>query len=157
MNPFAVKNKRSSYQICDQKIHGLSVLDYSFLALASYMVTKTQDSKSAEDLVKYLFPFEEGEVYLTHRIPFHPGVSRMNWVEVYFKKYNTTYISIKGTDPAQILDYLEDIRLWTEPVAIALLGMVFPTVKIWPKETTDIIIKGIHDFLDQLGISDDGW
>jgi lipase ATG15 len=66
-------------------------------------------------------------------------------------------LALRGTDPFRISDYVEDIRMWTEPVALSILSTVFPTVRAWPRKTVEMIILGIHDFLFSLGLPSDTW
>jgi hypothetical protein len=74
--------------------------------------------------------------------------------QVYFPSLSQTVISIKGTDPLRFVDYLEDLRMWAEPVTLSLVGMVFPTVRIWPKGTKEMVIWSINEVLSQLGLDD---
>eukprot|EP00663_Eupelagonemidae_sp_cell21sb_P011367 gene11367-biopygen1431 len=47
--------------------------------------------------------------------------------------------------------------MWTEPVALGILSTLFPTVRAWPRGTTEMVIAGIHALLDGVGLSDNDW
>uniref|UniRef100_A0A7S2JYL0 Fungal lipase-type domain-containing protein n=1 Tax=Zooxanthella nutricula TaxID=1333877 RepID=A0A7S2JYL0_9DINO len=68
-----------------------------------------------------------------------------------------TVVAVSGTDPTRIMDYAENLRMWTEPVSLQLLSTVFPTVRIWPRDTTAMVIGGIHRILKGLAVQDDQW
>jgi hypothetical protein len=63
-----------------------------------------------------------------------------------------TLVIVRGTEFWQVSDYLEDIRMWTEPVAQSLLGIVFPTIRLWPPRTAAMVTDTIHAILEGLGV-----
>merc|ERR1712176_1558497 len=68
-----------------------------------------------------------------------------------------TVVAVSGTDPTRIMDYAENLRMWTEPVALQILSTVFPTVRIWPRDITAMVIGGIHSILKSMDVQDDQW
>jgi len=70
---------------------------------------------------------------------------------------DVTVVAVSGTDPMKLLDYAEDLRMWTEPVCLQMLSTIFPTVRIWPRDTTALVIATIHGILKRLAIEDDQW
>jgi len=143
------------YAVCEQRWNGLSVVDYALLSLLSYF--EPSDPRLPE-LMGEFFP-EWATPRLHWRLVNSSSTrsGRISWTEVELVEENTTVIAVRGTDPVKMRDFLEDIRLWTEPVAMAILGTVFPTVRIWPRETAEMVIIGMHDTMELFGLPDDAW
>lgn len=142
---------QGKYAICGQFFHGLSVLDYSLVALSAYWEPSSPDFPL---MLQELFPpWSEHPVTLKTVNHSRHGIMANNrrglyWVEFEVAELNTTLIGVRGTDPTKIADYIEDIRLWTEPVAIQLLSFALPTVRLWPQGTIEGVIQGGHALLD---------
>eukprot|EP00438_Fugacium_kawagutii_P012293 Skav221924 [mRNA] locus=scaffold195:102861:114197:+ [translate_table: standard] len=66
-------------------------------------------------------------------------------------------VSVSGTDISRIADYAENLRMWTEPVALQILQTMFPTIRIWPRDSSSMVIRTIHDILSGLGLEDNQW
>lgn len=154
-----------SYSVCSHKWYGLNVLDYALLSLASYF---DHGDPSLPQLLEGIFPNWTGLQWrLRNRtsscssLGQGPSVSRLSWLEVEVQQPDAEkpllIIALRGTDPVRISDYIEDIRMWTEPVALSILSTVFPTVRVWPRRTVEMVITGIHDFLGSLGMPNDSW
>jgi lipase ATG15 len=154
-----------SYSVCDHSWHGLSVLDYALLSLASYF---NLADPNLPELLDGIFPKHTGLTWKLRKdrqeacLAAGTGaINRLFWMEV--EVYDPTkdkpllVIALRGTDPVRISDYIEDIRMWTEPVALSILSTVFPTVRAWPRRTVEMVITGIHDFLASLGMPDEKW
>ena len=74
---------------------------------------------------------------------------KIRYAELFFKDLNQTVISIQGTDFGRILDIFENLRLWTEPVVLSLMGLIFPSIRFWPQGTTAMMLRGfssVHHF-----------
>ena len=73
---------------------------------------------------------------------------------------NLSVVAIRGTDVGRISDVIEDFKvllsravwfvtgvcvaamqLYTEPLVIKLLSLFFPTIRIWPDQTTAVVIE----------------
>jgi len=156
-----------SYAACNHMWHGLSVLDFSLLSLASYF---DESDQSLPLLLADIFPSHTGLTWRLRNVttpqatPTEDGIRRghrLSWIEVEIQEPNMDkpllVIAIRGTDPMKMSDMLEDIRMWTEPVAMSILSTVFPTVRAWPRRTAEMVINGIHDFMDALGTPDNSW
>jgi len=159
------KQSGVSYSVCSHKWYGLSVLDYALLSLASYF---DHGDPSLPQLLEGIFPNWTGLQWrLRNRtsscssLGQGPSVSRLSWLEVEVQQPGAEkpllIIALRGTDPVRVSDYIEDIRMWTEPVALSILSTVFPTVRVWPRRTVEMVITGIHDFLGSLGMPNDSW
>jgi hypothetical protein len=48
----------------------------------------------------------------------------------------------------------ENLNLWTEPTAIAILSIFFPTIRIWPRGTREAVIFAMRDLRVMLGLRD---
>lgn len=139
-----------SYAACDQLFNGLGVFDYALLSLASYF---DPTDATLPLLLKEFFPppvrFRLRDNLTTTwasdgMSKGMKGSSRLSWIEVEFSAgvgpHATAVkpmlvVAIRGTDPIRVSDYVEDIRMWTEPVAISILSTLFPTVRVWPYGT----------------------
>merc|ERR1719277_710410 len=55
------------------------------------------------------------------------------------------------------MDYAEDLRMWTDPVLIQILSTVFPTVRMWPRDTAALFIEAAHKVLKNFDLQDDQW
>jgi len=155
-----------SYAVCAHLWHGLSVLDYALLSLAAYF---DPADPGLQGLLAEIFPSGVGLSWrLRSAMSSRPGPpsgsstgSRLSWLDVEVKapgmQQPILVISLRGTDPVRVHDYVEDIRMWTEPVALSMLSTVFPTIRAWPRHTVEMVVVGIHDFLGALGMPDDSW
>lgn len=153
-----------SYASCSHEWHGLGVLDYALLSLASYF---DPSGASLSPLLGAIFPPGSGITWRLRNVsgraqPRRKGAaSRLSWIEVEVQEPDMErpilVVAIRGTDPVRVSDYLEDIRMWTEPVAMSILATAFPTVRAWPRRTAEMVIQGIHDLLDAIGVPDDRW
>ncbi|CAJ1434158.1 unnamed protein product, partial [Effrenium voratum] len=66
-------------------------------------------------------------------------------------------VSVSGTDISRIADYTENLRMWTEPVCLQILQTIFPTIRIWPRDSASMVIRTIHGILGGLGLEDNQW
>lgn len=140
------------YGSCGHHWHGFSMTDYAMFSLVSYMNPSTSDVPA---LLRRLMPHKDIVVKKT------PSRTR-KWLECEVTDCQdtcnkVTVIAISGTDPTMIFDYAENLRMWTEPVLLQILGAVFPTVRLWPRDTTAMVIAEIHELLRKLAIPDDEW
>lgn len=49
------------------------------------------------------------------------------FIELLDKKKDVTIIAVRGTDVTRLHDFLEDFKLYTEPIVFTILSYVFPT------------------------------
>jgi len=158
---FAVANPGDAphYAVCGHKWHGLQLVDYAMTSLLAYMEGEKRDS--LHRLLKLLFPHLEVTIQRTSS----SNRRGRRWLDLTFKSCppsvgtcrEVTVIAVSGTDPTRIMDYAENLRMWTEPVCLQILSTVFPTVRIWPRDTTAMVIGGIHGILKRMDVQDDQW
>mmetsp|Transcript_96664 Transcript_96664/g.277595 ORF Transcript_96664/g.277595 Transcript_96664/m.277595 type:complete len:610 (+) Transcript_96664:1-1830(+) len=149
------------YAICGHTWHGLQLVDYAMMSLVTYM--EPEEKNALPTLVDMLFPHKKVRI-----IPHDSQSKKRRWLEFEVETCDgagpnssscrsLTVVAVSGTDPTRIVDYAENLRMWTEPVALQILSAVFPTVRIWPRETTSMVIGGIHRILKSMDVSDDQW
>jgi hypothetical protein len=151
----------SQYAVCDYRYHGLDVVDFTMISLATYM--RPVEQTDVPGLLRAMLPHRN----LTVR---KHSSSFRNWVEVEIESCTgpngngrpshcrpISVVAVSGTDPSKIQDILECIRMWTEPVALELLAMAWPTARMWPRESTAMVIGSIFKFLKLLEMQDDQW
>jgi len=143
------------YAVCNQTFHGLSLLDYALLSLASYF--EPDDPQLPVLLNEFFPPWADPPLKWRMHGSTQSMPARIKWTEVELPELGMVVISVRGTDPAQLGNFLEDIRLWTEPVALGILATVFPTIRVWPRDTVEMVILGVHDLLELFGLPDDMW
>ena len=134
------------YGICNNKLWGLEVVDYGLFSMLSY----AGNSETIRKAVSHLFPDPK---YTVEVIKAKEN-NQQFWTE--FNVNNqTTVIAVRGSEYWRISDYLEDLRMWTEPVAKSLLTLVFPTVRAWSPKTTAMVFDAYQEFLAFIGLPDD--
>mmetsp|Transcript_17962 Transcript_17962/g.50898 ORF Transcript_17962/g.50898 Transcript_17962/m.50898 type:complete len:648 (+) Transcript_17962:3-1946(+) len=149
-----------SYAVCDHQWHGLNILDYALLSLASYFDVT---DPGLQHFLDGAFPAGSGLQWHRNHTSSKAAekMRRISWIEVEFEGHGVEkpvlVIAVRGTDPIRVSDLIEDIRMWTEPIAFSILSTLFPTVRMWPRRTVEMIIVGIHDFLSALGMPSDDW
>jgi lipase ATG15 len=74
------------------------------------------------------------------------------YIEVHSKKLNLTVIAVRGTDLGRLLDFLEDVRLYSEPMIFHLLSVLFPTIRVWTSDTTSRVIEWMFQFNSFIGL-----
>lgn len=73
------------------------------------------------------------------------------------RESNTSIISVRGTDIGRFSDFIEDVKMYSEPVVFAILSTIFPTVRIWPDVTTSTMIEIYHELLQIFGLGNNRW
>jgi lipase ATG15 len=133
------------YGICGKEFWGLNVIDYGLFSMVSYV----GDSKITEQTVKQLFP-KNWNISVLDK----DGTKDKFWTEFNVNNH-TTVIAVRGSEFWRVSDYLEDLRMWTEPVAKSMLTLAFPTVRAWSPKTTAMVFDAYQEFLAFIGIPDD--
>jgi len=64
----------------------------------------------------------------------------------------TTIVAIRGTDVGRLHDFMEDFKLYGEPVIFMLLSILFPTVRLWSQATMSMVIQGLYEFNSFFGL-----
>jgi len=149
------------YAICGQTWYGLSLVDYALLSFVTYLNPSKNDIPA---LLGNLFP----HIHITLR-EVRAGLAR-KWLEFELETCSrtpailnapqcrtVTVVGISGTDVTHVADYTENLRMWTEPVTLMMLSTLFPTIRVWPRDTSAMVIGSIHRVLSSLGVQDDSW
>lgn len=163
------------YAICGHTYHGLSLVEYSFLALAAY-ITPTPETDmqgllravlDKDVVVRSPGKSAHGRRWLELEVPTcaHSDSGRFlsskpRMTSGFGSRTDcrvVTVFSVSGTDPTRVADLAENLRMWTEPVAMQILSTIFPTVRIWPRPTTAFLIALIHKLLRSLALDDNQW
>lgn len=158
------RNNTGHYAVCGHTWHGLQLVDYALLSELAYI---TPSEKNAlPKLLQKLFPHLEVSIRPL------PPVQNRRWLEFEVKRCEggglwngwqgsgcrqLSVVSVSGTDISRIADYAENLRMWTEPVALQILQTMFPTIRIWPRDSASMVIRTIHDILNGLGLEDNQW
>eukprot|EP00802_Teleaulax_amphioxeia_P012014 Tamp_12052.p1 GENE.Tamp_12052~~Tamp_12052.p1 ORF type:complete len:389 (-),score=62.06 Tamp_12052:264-1430(-) len=88
------------------------------------------------------------------RAPLAGEEENVFWTEFEFPDRNVTVVSLRGTQFWRVSDWLEDVRMWTEPVVFSILSVVFPTIRAWSPHTTAMVLDTFHALLDSMGLPD---
>ena len=133
------------YGICSNNFWGLNVVDFGLFSMLAY----AGNAESTQKAVSIIFP--DSVVEVVNEADFSKDKF---WTE--FNVNNiTTVIAIRGSEYWRASDYLEDLRIWTEPVAKSLLTLVFPSVRAWSPKTTAMVFDAYQEFLAFIGLPDD--
>lgn len=132
------------YGICGKDFWGLDVVDYGLFSMVSYV----GDTESMKRTVTSVFP-PDWSIKIVNET-----LSEIFWTEFNVNN-STTVIAVRGSEFWRVSDYLEDLRMWTEPVAKSLLTLIFPTVRAWSPKTTAMVFDAYQEFLSFIGIPDD--
>jgi len=143
-----------TYAVCGQKWGGLGVLDYSLLSLAAYW---DADSAQLPEVLSHLFPSEMGLAAVVVNGSHSVAGATMPWIEVELPQLGTRVVAVRGTDPTKVADVVEDIMMWTEPVVLQMLSLVFPTIHAWTGSVTDNWVSTTHGFLEALDLRAGPW
>lgn len=145
------------YAICGHTWHGLKLVEYATLASLAYQ------ENDLPQLLEELFPGRQVRI-----VP-HGGGGHRPWLELEIKTCHSkhrddnssvyceevTVFAVSGTDIGKAVDYAEDLRMWMDSGSVLVLSWVFPTVRMWPLDTTAMVISGIHEVLKSLDLPDD--
>eukprot|EP00392_Amoebophrya_sp_AT5.2_P009437 g9465.t1 len=146
------------YAACGQQYHGLHLLDWALVAESVYFDTPEE----RQTFLDVAFPahwYQGKRVNLKPEVRHNAFSSKGSaaFAEIHFPEHNMTVVAIKGTDPMKLLDFLEDLRMWRDAVVVSLLANLFPTIRVWPKATTEMVIRAQHEFLENLGLVESHW
>jgi hypothetical protein len=74
------------------------------------------------------------------------------YLEAYSNQLGVTVIAVRGTDVGRLHDFLEDVKLFAEPVLLSLLSCVFPLMRLWSDTTTSTVIEILHESNNFFGL-----
>ncbi|CAE8659732.1 unnamed protein product [Polarella glacialis] len=139
--------EQPSYMICGQTWHGLHLIDYALLSELPYLPNLA--GQDFPQLLKMLLP------HLPLKVTNYSSGGRP-WVELELSSKNgrpaVSIVVVSGTLVDRWRDILEDIRMWTEPVMIQIIGTFCPLTRMWPRETTALVIGSWHRIMLGLGV-----
>ena len=136
-------NRANEYPLCHVDIEGLRPLDYSMLAALAYF----EDNPAyVQRVLPRLFPAANASLRknTTHQCTATSVVQEFSdFFIVDFPEKKLSVITVKGTDPARIMDVLTDVRLWAEAALLQLASFFVPTVRLWPHDLTSNVVKPV--------------
>nr|CCA13930.1 transmembrane protein putative [Albugo laibachii Nc14] len=149
-----MQQEHPKYASCTNLWHGLSLVDFALLSQAAYLDPSSDDVAT---FVSKLFD-QDTEIVEVRLPPQNTKTgSRLDFYEVYMPKYNTSVISVKGTDIWRFTDFVEDLKMFFEPVIFNILSTIFPTIRIWPDVTFSTLIELYHELISLFGLEHDFW
>jgi lipase ATG15 len=143
----------TTYASCSNTWHGLSMIDYGFLAEAAYF------DPSSDAIEKFLTRIFTNDSQIQIRLPPENTKtgSKLDFYEVFFPNLNTSVLSVKGTDIWRFTDFVEDVKMFLEPVIFTILSGIFPTIRIWPDVTFSTLIELYSEIVALFGLEHEFW
>lgn len=144
------------YMVCGQTWHDLQLLDYALLSELAYI--KPTAANDVPGLLRALMPHRNISIVGTHGT----GIGQRPWMEFdltgdEFGSKPVTIVAVSGTNVDRVVDHLENIRMWTEPVVLTIINTLLPLTRSWPRETTALVIGSQHRMMAALGVRDHQW
>uniref|UniRef100_K3WLR8 Fungal lipase-type domain-containing protein n=1 Tax=Globisporangium ultimum (strain ATCC 200006 / CBS 805.95 / DAOM BR144) TaxID=431595 RepID=K3WLR8_GLOUD len=142
------------YASCSNRFNGLSLVDLGLLAEAAYFNPLSNDTDQfVATMFAESFP---GVVVRLPELNTKTG-SKLDFFETYFPSLNTSVISVRGTDIWRFTDFIEDVKMFFEPVVFAILSAIFPTIRIWPDVTFSTLIELYSELIALCGLQHESW
>ena len=160
------------YALCGARLWGLTTIDFGLLSLLAYFDIELNTHEALNTALAALFPAkscdterrrdewtpgcrpEAPPVVVPHEAMADEALSSVFWTEVHFPEKGVTVIAVRGTEFWRVSDWLEDVRMWTEPVVFSLLSHVFPTIYAWSPQAHAMVTDTYHSLLQSLGLPD---
>lgn len=142
------------YATCTNRWRGLSVIDLAAFAEAAYFDPASNDTAK---FLETMFGTTLGpiDVHLPE-LNTKTG-SKLDFFEAYIPALNTSVISVRGTDIWRFTDFIEDVKMFFEPVVFAVLSAIFPTIRIWPDITFSTLIELYSEITSLFGLQHQSW
>ncbi|RLN48113.1 hypothetical protein BBJ28_00023790 [Nothophytophthora sp. Chile5] len=142
------------YASCSNRWNGLSLIDLAFFAEAAYFDPLSNDTAQ---FISTIFDNELGDVHIhLPKLNTKTG-SKLDFFEAYIPMLNTSVISVRGTDIWRFTDFIEDVKMFFEPVVFAVLSSIFPTIRIWPDVTFSTLIELYSELIGLFGLQHESW
>ena len=145
--------KKPHYAACSWEWHGLSLFDFALFSEVAYF--DERQGNQVQELVSTLLPDSEFKVQLEGRRKdlslISPG-GRPMYLELTSEKLGVTILAIRGTDVGRLHDFMEDIKMFAEPVLFTMLSGIFPTIRLWSQDTTSRVIEWMFNFNSFFGL-----
>jgi len=142
--------------VCGHTWHGLQLLDYALLSELPYI--KPTAANDVPGLLRSLMPHHNISVVGTNGT----GIGQRPWMEFELTgdevgSKPVSIVAVSGTNVDRVVDYLENIRMWTEPLVLMIINTLLPLTRTWPRETTALVIGSQHRMMAALGVRDHQW
>ena len=141
------------YAVCPLRWHGLSSVDYSILSALSYLDwTKKKQLQMIKDVLKSVFPsslygdvsiIEDFHPNLPYRVPRNDGDPIdifTNFITFRFPKLKLDVIAVQGTNPANPMEVIADLRMWFESSSLTAASIFLPTINMMSLELTSRLV-----------------
>ncbi|GMF42416.1 unnamed protein product [Phytophthora fragariaefolia] len=142
------------YASCSNRWNGLSLIDLAFFAEAAYFDPLSNDTA---EFISTIFDNELGDVHVHLPALNTKTGSKLDFFEAYLPKLNTSVISVRGTDIWRFTDFVEDVKMFFEPVVFSVLSSIFPTIRIWPDVTFSTLIELYSEMIGLFGLQHESW
>ncbi|CAH0487235.1 unnamed protein product [Peronospora farinosa] len=142
------------YASCSNRWNGLSLIDLAFFAEAAYFDPLSNDTA---EFISTIFDNELGAVHIYLPELNTKTGSKLDFFEAQIPKLNTSVISVRGTDIWRFTDFIEDVKMFFEPVVFSVLSSVFPTIRIWPDVTFSTLIELYSEMIGLFGLQHESW
>ena len=145
--------KKPHYAACSWEWHGLSLFDFALFSEVAYF--DERQGNQVQELVSTLMPDSGFIVQLEGRRKdlslISPG-GRPMYLELTSENLGVTILAIRGTDVGRLHDFMEDIKMFAEPVLFTMLSGIFPTIRLWSQDTTSRVIEWMFNFNSFFGL-----
>ncbi|KAG6961978.1 hypothetical protein JG688_00008832 [Phytophthora aleatoria] len=142
------------YASCSNRWNGLSLIDLAFFAEAAYFNPLSNDTA---EFISTIFDNELGDIHVHLPALNTKTGSKLDFFEAYIPKLNTSVISVRGTDIWRFTDFVEDVKMFFEPVVFSVLSSIFPTIRIWPDVTFSTLIELYSEMIGLFGLQHESW
>jgi hypothetical protein len=135
------------YAACDWSWEGFSLLDFAILSEAAYF--DEDGSGSLKAMIDDLFPNEGLTIVRSHE--------RKSAGPLFLEiaSSESTIISIRGTDVGRLRDFMENAKLFGEPVVFQMLSSIFPTMRYWSHNTGAKVIAWLFELNSFFGLQEE--
>ncbi|TYZ58248.1 hypothetical protein PybrP1_007925 [[Pythium] brassicae (nom. inval.)] len=150
----ALRVDTPNYASCTNRFNGLSLIDLGLLAEAAYFNPASTD---AADYVAAVFAGTFPAAAVRYPALNTKTGSKLDFFETHFPSLNTSVIAVRGTDVWRFTDFIEDVKMFFEPVVFAILSAIFPTIRIWPDVTFSTLIELYSELISLCGLRHESW
>ncbi|KAL4141300.1 hypothetical protein PRNP1_014421 [Phytophthora ramorum] len=142
------------YASCSNRWNGLSLVDLAFFSEAAYFNPLSNDTA---EFISTIFDNELGDIHFHLPALNTKTGSKLDFFEAYIPKLNTSVISVRGTDIWRFTDFVEDVKMFFEPIVFSVLSSIFPTIRIWPDVTFSTLIELYSEMIGLFGLQHESW
>lgn len=150
----AITDNDPLYASCSNRWNGLSLIDLAFFAEAAYFNPLSNDTTK---FISTIFDNELGDIHVSLPALNTKTGSKLDFFEAYIPSLNTSVISVRGTDIWRFTDFVEDVKMFFEPVVFSVLSSIFPTIRIWPDVTFSTLIELYSEMTGLFGLHHESW